>query len=55
MGRIEIQPVESDKRLRSTGRLQLKILLYEENNPDELAIKAIFKHDLQEVRKLFLL
>jgi hypothetical protein len=55
MRRIEIEPPEPDKRLRGTGRLQLKILLCEENNPDEPAIEAIFKHDLREVQTLFLL
>ena len=32
----------------STSRLWLKILLYKENNPNELVVKAIFKYDLQE-------
>jgi NAD-dependent histone deacetylase SIR2 len=36
------------KRLRGTGRLRPKILLYGENNPDELAVEAVFKHDLRE-------
>jgi NAD-dependent histone deacetylase SIR2 len=36
------------KRLCGTGRLRPKILLYRENNPDELAVEAVFKHDLQE-------
>jgi NAD-dependent histone deacetylase SIR2 len=34
--------------LHGTGRLRPKILLYGENNPDELAVEAVFKHDLWE-------
>jgi NAD-dependent histone deacetylase SIR2 len=37
------------KRSCGTGRLRPKILVYGENNPDEVAVEAVFKHDLQEV------
>ena len=36
------------KQLHGTGRFWPKILLYGENNPDKLAIKAVFKYDLQK-------
>ena len=45
---IETQRAELGKRLRGTGRLRPKILLYGENNPDEVAVEAVFKHDLRE-------
>ena len=34
--------------MHSIGRLWPKILLYEENNLEELAVEAVFKHDLWE-------
>ena len=36
------------KRLHGTSRLRPKILLYGEDNPDEVAVEVVFKHDLQE-------
>jgi NAD-dependent histone deacetylase SIR2 len=45
---IETQRAALGKRLYGTGRLWPKILLYRENNPDKLAVEAVFKHDLQE-------
>jgi NAD-dependent histone deacetylase SIR2 len=45
---IETQRAELGKRLRGAGRLRPKILLYGEDNPDELAVEAVFKHDLRE-------
>ena len=34
--------------MHSIGRLWPKILLYKENNLEELAVEAVFKHDLWE-------
>ena len=34
--------------MHGTSRLRPKILLYGENNSDELAVEAVFKHDLQK-------
>ena len=36
------------KQLHSTDRLQSKILLYRENNPDKVVVEVVFKHDLQK-------